>query len=91
MYYRGKKLSIESLLVKKTLNQYENIKDEFNYGMTLCNLQSNHPTNQNKEKILKLYEKTDYKILKNRIEILFNIKNKKNRLRTFGYLKYQTI
>ncbi|MBB1342539.1 hypothetical protein H5154_15175 [Pseudoalteromonas sp. SR44-5] len=72
-----KKLSIESLLVKKTLNQYENIKDEFNYGMTLCNLQSNHPTNKNKEKILKLYEKTDYKILKNRIEILFNIKNKK--------------
>ncbi|WP_282131800.1 hypothetical protein [Pseudoalteromonas aliena] len=72
-----KKLSIESLLVQKTLNQYENIKDEFNYGMTLCNLQSNHPTNHNKEKLLKLYEKTDYKILKNRIEILFNIKNKK--------------
>ncbi len=72
-----KKLSIESPLVKKTLNQYENIKDEFNYGMTLCNLQSNHPTNHNKDKLLKLYEKTEYKILKNKIEMLFNIKNKK--------------
>lgn len=71
-----KKLPVESPLVKKTLNQYRNIQDEFNYGMTLCNLQSNHPTNHNKEKLLRMYERTEYKILKNRIEILFNIKNK---------------
>ncbi|MGO2293795.1 MAG: hypothetical protein ACTH6J_15895, partial [Pseudoalteromonas sp.] len=35
-----------------------------------------YPNLGNKEKLLRMYERTEYKILKNRIEILFNIKNK---------------
>ncbi|CAM3012541.1 hypothetical protein [Pseudoalteromonas distincta] len=63
-----------SHLAKKTLNKYIEIKDEFNYGMTLCHLYKNYPDEDNKKKILNLYNKTGYEILKNRIESTLNIK-----------------
>lgn len=71
------KLSADSILVKNTLSQYIAIKDEFNYGITLCNLQSNYPSKEQEKLLIGLYKKTDYKVLKNKIEIELKINNKK--------------
>jgi hypothetical protein len=70
------KLSADSILVKNTLSQYIAIKDEFNYGITLCNLQSNYPSKEQEKLLIGLYKKTDYKVLKNKIEIELKINNK---------------
>ena len=74
MIIETENLSPSSHLARKTLNKYIEIKDEFNYGMTLCHLYKNYPDEDNKEKILNLYNKTSYTILKNRVENTINIK-----------------
>lgn len=81
------KLPPSSYLVKKTLKKYIEINDEFNYGMTLCNLQDNYPSELNKIKINELYKKTDYIALVKRIEKTIKIKKIKEIKETNNYLE----
>nr|WP_193988050.1 hypothetical protein [Lelliottia steviae] len=76
------KAPYNSSLVINTLREYKKIDDEFNYGMTALNVYRNNPCRKIESEILKVYEKTEYFILKEKISRdlkLLEIKNKKDR------------
>jgi len=76
------KAPYNSSLVINTLREYKKIDDEFNYGMTALNVYRNNPCRKIESEILKVYEKTEYLILKEKISRdlkLLEIKNKKDR------------
>ncbi|WOC26271.1 hypothetical protein LY624_17185 [Pseudoalteromonas sp. N1230-9] len=76
------KAPYNSSLVMNTLKKYKEIDDEFNYGMTALNVYRNSPCREIESEILKIYEKTDYFILKEKISSnlnLFETKNKRDK------------
>ncbi|MAD02397.1 MAG: hypothetical protein CMK65_02045 [Pseudoalteromonas sp.] len=76
------KISNNSSLVTNTLKKYKEINDEFNYGMTILNLYKNNPCNEKHEELLKINEKTEYFILKEKISKELNLAQKKETKKT---------